>query len=52
MTMDEIEAEVIRMVLDDCGRNKTLAARRLGLARKSLYNKMERYGIEGVDRRA
>ncbi|MBK8208309.1 MAG: sigma-54-dependent Fis family transcriptional regulator [Planctomycetes bacterium] len=51
MTMDEIEAEVIRMVLKDCGGNKTLAARRLGLARKSLYNKMERYNIEGVEAR-
>lgn len=52
MTMDEIEAEVIRMVLHDCGGNKTLAARRLGLARKSLYNKIERYGLEGVKTRS
>lgn len=51
MTMDEIEAEVIKMVLKDCGGNKTLAAKRLGLARKSLYNKMERYNIEGVEPR-
>jgi transcriptional regulator with PAS, ATPase and Fis domain len=51
MTMADIEAEVIRMVLADCGGNKTQAARRLGLARKSLYNKMERYGIEGVEAR-
>jgi len=42
MTMDEIEGEVIRMVLADCGGNKTLAARRLGIARKSLYNKLQR----------
>jgi transcriptional regulator with PAS, ATPase and Fis domain len=48
MTMEEIEAEVIKMFLEDCGRNKTLAAKRLGLARKSLYNKIERYGIEGA----
>ena len=33
------------MVLDDCNGNKTQAAKRLGLARKSLYNKMERYGM-------
>jgi transcriptional regulator with PAS, ATPase and Fis domain len=45
MTMDEIEAEVIQMVLHDCAGNKTLAAKRLGLARKSLYNKIERYKI-------
>ena len=48
MTMEEIEAEVIKMFLEDCGRNKTLAAKRMGLARKSLYNKIERYGIEGA----
>ncbi|MCG3183978.1 MAG: Transcriptional regulatory protein ZraR [Planctomycetes bacterium] len=45
MTMAEIEAEVIKMVLHDCAGNKTLAAKRLGLARKSLYNKIERYKI-------
>ena len=45
MTMDEIESEVIQMVLHDCAGNKTLAAKRLGLARKSLYNKMERFKI-------
>jgi transcriptional regulator with PAS, ATPase and Fis domain len=42
MTMSEIEAEVIRMVLADCGGNKSLAAKRLGIARKSLYNKLQR----------
>ncbi|MBE7491571.1 MAG: sigma-54-dependent Fis family transcriptional regulator [Planctomycetes bacterium] len=51
MTMDEIEAEVIRLVLADCGNNKSVCAKRLGLARKSLYNKMERYGIPGVESR-
>jgi DNA-binding NtrC family response regulator len=51
MTMDEIEAEVIKLVLADCGNNKSVCAKRLGLARKSLYNKMERYGIPGVESR-
>lgn len=46
MTMSEIEAEVIKMVLHDCAGNKTLAAKRLGVARKSLYNKIERYKLE------
>lgn len=46
MTMAEIEAEVIKMVLHDCAGNKTLAAKRLGVARKSLYNKIERYKLE------
>ncbi|MCC6572508.1 MAG: sigma-54-dependent Fis family transcriptional regulator [Planctomycetes bacterium] len=51
MTLEEIEAEVIKMVLEDCSHNKTLAAKRLGLARKSLYNKLERYGIKEVEKR-
>ncbi len=51
MTLDEIEAEVIKLVLEDCGHNKTLAAKRLGLARKSLYNKLERYGIKEAESR-
>lgn len=51
MTMDEIEAEVIKLVLADSGGNKSTCAKRLGLARKSLYNKMERYGIPGVESR-
>jgi transcriptional regulator with PAS, ATPase and Fis domain len=46
MTMAEIEAEVIKMVLHDCAGNKTLAAKRLGVARKSLYNKIDRYKLE------
>ena len=46
MSMAEIEAEVIKMVLHDCAGNKTLAAKRLGVARKSLYNKIERYKLE------
>jgi DNA-binding protein Fis len=45
MTLDEIEAEVIKLVLQDCEGNKSMAAKRLGLARKSLYNKIMRYGI-------
>ena len=45
MTLDEIEAEMIRLVLADCEGNKTQAARRLGLSRKSLYNMMARFGI-------
>jgi transcriptional regulator with PAS, ATPase and Fis domain len=44
MTLADIEADVIRMVIEDCGGNKTLAAKRLGIARKSLYNKLERAG--------
>ncbi len=40
-----MEAELIRATLRHCTGNKSLAARQLGISRKSLYEKMERYGI-------
>ncbi|MHC4840362.1 MAG: sigma-54 interaction domain-containing protein [Planctomycetota bacterium] len=45
MSMKEIEAEILQMFLVDCNGNKSLAAKRLGIARKSLYNKLERHGL-------
>ena len=45
VTLKGMEAELIRATLRNCGGNKSLAARQLGISRKSLYEKMERYGI-------
>lgn len=45
MNLKEIEAEILQMFLKDCNGNKSLAAKRLGIARKSLYNKLERHGL-------
>ena len=39
------EAEQIRHALQATNGNKSLAARMLGIDRKTLYNKLERYGI-------
>ncbi len=39
------EKELLRQVLQQCGGNKTAAARRLQISIRSLYNKMERYGL-------
>ncbi|AVX20060.1 PAS domain S-box-containing protein [Carboxydocella sporoproducens DSM 16521] len=48
-TLDEILARVERQVICDvlaqCGGNKTLAARKLNIAVRSLYYKMDRYGL-------
>ncbi|MCW8140856.1 MAG: sigma-54-dependent Fis family transcriptional regulator [Planctomycetota bacterium] len=41
-TIDELERRYIRKVLDAVGGNKTLAARTLGLDRKTLYRKLGR----------
>ncbi len=41
-----IEKEFIQDVLSDCKGNKTETAKRLGISIRSLYYKMERYGVE------
>jgi two-component system response regulator HydG len=43
--MDVVEQRYILRVLEAVGDNKTLAAKVLGLGRKTLYRKLERYGV-------
>jgi Nif-specific regulatory protein len=45
-TLEEVEREHVRRVLDRTGGNVTEAARLLGIARNTLYARMERFGIE------
>lgn len=45
VTMDEIERRYILRVLDVVAGNKSLAAQILGFDRRTLYRKLERYGI-------
>lgn len=40
-TLDQVEAEYIRDILKQVSGNKSLAARKLGIDRKTLYNKLE-----------
>ena len=44
LTLAELEREYIERILDDEGGNKTRAAQRLGLDRKTLYRKLDEYG--------
>lgn len=46
VTMDEVERRYITRVLGAVGGNKTVAAKVLGLDRKTLYRKLERYERE------
>jgi two-component system response regulator HydG len=46
-TLDQLEREYIERVLEVEGGNKTRAALRLGLDRKTLYRKLEEYAGEG-----
>ena len=44
-TLAESEADLVALALEECGGNKTLAARRLGVDRKRLYRKIRRYSL-------
>ena len=46
MSLDEVEKLVILETLDACEGNKSEAARRLGVTRKTLHAKLARYGLE------
>jgi DNA-binding NtrC family response regulator len=48
LTLDELEREYIQRVLAAEGGNKTRAAQRLGLDRKTLYRKLEEYASAGA----
>ncbi len=51
LSMDEIERRAIMRTLAALGGNKTLAARALGLDRRTLYRKIERHGVGCSGRR-
>lgn len=43
--VEELEKERIRAALSACGQNQVRTARKLGLSRQGLINKLKRYGI-------
>ena len=47
-TISDIERETIRRKLTDCGGNKTKVAKALGISRRTLYRKIEEYGLAEV----
>ena len=52
MTLADLEREFIERVLEDEAGNKTRAAQRLGLDRKTLYRKLDEYAKDrGVPNR-
>jgi two-component system response regulator HydG len=46
--LEEVERRYTLRVLEAVGGNKTLAARVLGITRKTLYRKLEQYGVTGA----
>jgi sigma-54 dependent transcriptional regulator, acetoin dehydrogenase operon transcriptional activator AcoR len=49
-SISEMEKELIRNTLDHVYWNKSLAARKLGISRSNLYEKIAKYNIEQVNR--
>ncbi len=43
--LEDVERNTIMQVLKETGGNKLLAAKRLGIGRQTLYNKIRQYGI-------
>jgi transcriptional regulator with PAS, ATPase and Fis domain len=49
--LDVVQANAIRRALDACAGNVSAAARRLGVARSTIYRALQRRGDDGGDRR-
>ncbi|MEW5911402.1 MAG: sigma-54 dependent transcriptional regulator [Thermodesulfobacteriota bacterium] len=45
VTLKDMERELIQKTLEVCQGNKSLAAKRLGISRKGLYEKLQRHGL-------
>jgi DNA-binding NtrC family response regulator len=50
MSWNSLEARHIASILEEAGGNKARAARLLGIDRKTLYRKLERYGLDAPER--
>ncbi len=46
LNLDDSEKELILRALDECGNNRTAAAKALGISRRTLYRKLEELGIK------
>jgi two-component system NtrC family response regulator len=47
VTLQDFEKQVILQALRECGGNQTITARRLGISRRTLAYRLEKYGIQG-----
>jgi len=46
MTIEEVEKELIARTFEHAAYNRTRTSELLGISRRSLYNKIQRYGIQ------
>ena len=48
VTLEEAEKQLIIRTLKECRGNRTAAARKIGISRRTLHRKLNRYGLEGI----
>ena len=46
--LEEAEKQLIIRTLKECRGNRTMAARNIGIRRRTLHRKLNRYGLEGI----
>jgi two-component system response regulator AtoC len=46
MTVEEAERQLIVQALKESGQNRTLAARKIGISRRTLHRKLKKFGLE------
>jgi len=47
MTVEEAEKQLIIRALKECNGNRTLAAKKIGISRRTLHRKLHTYHLEG-----
>ena len=48
VTLEEAEKQLIIRTLKECRGNRTAAAKKIGISRRTLHRKLHRYGLEGL----
>jgi DNA-binding NtrC family response regulator len=48
MTVEEAERALIVQALNDCEGNRTTAAKKVGMSRRTLHRKLKKYGLEDL----
>ena len=50
VTLEEAEKQLIIRTLQECRGNRTAAAKKIGISRRTLHRKLHRYGLEEFER--
>ena len=48
VTLEEAEKQLIIRTIKECRGNRTVAAKKIGISRRTLHRKLHRYGLEGI----